>query len=50
MRKKLNQALRVHYQAICASIAEIPSFPRLWDGAWSEFERYTTRDLEDIVE
>ncbi|GAQ79295.1 Beta-N-acetylhexosaminidase [Klebsormidium nitens] len=29
---------------------EIPSFPRLWDGAWSEFERYTTRDMQDIVE
>eukprot|EP00249_Psilotum_nudum_P034528 c53683_g1_i1 orf=62-1657(-) len=29
---------------------EIPSYPRLWDGAYSESERYTIDDAFDIVQ
>eukprot|EP00271_Cylindrocystis_brebissonii_P008043 TRINITY_DN22079_c0_g1_i1.p1 TRINITY_DN22079_c0_g1~~TRINITY_DN22079_c0_g1_i1.p1 ORF type:complete len:713 (-),score=87.40 TRINITY_DN22079_c0_g1_i1:221-2359(-) len=29
---------------------EVPSFPRLWEGAYSEEERYTTDDVRDLVE
>ncbi|XP_015873599.2 beta-hexosaminidase 3 [Ziziphus jujuba] len=28
---------------------EIPSYPKLWDGAYSESERYTVEDAEEIV-
>lgn len=28
---------------------EIPSYPKLWDGAYSISERYTTADAAEIV-
>lgn len=29
---------------------EVPSFPKLWDGAYTRYEKYSYADVADVVE
>lgn len=29
---------------------EVPSFPKLWDGAYTRYEKYSFADVADVIE